>query len=70
MRGRVYSGKPYAEVFSAKKSISIKLPLSNLTDGNIIDDDVYIDKDVDDLELRINIESDEEVKIYGYTIHR
>lgn len=70
MSGRVYSGKPYAEVFSANKSISIKLPLSNLTDGNIIDDDVYIDKDVDDLELRINIESDEEVKIYGYTIHR
>jgi len=70
MSGIVYSGNPYAEIFSAKKSVSIKLPLSNLGNGNILDTQTYIDNDVDDLELRLNIQSNEEVKLYGYTIHK
>lgn len=70
MKGHVYAGNPFAEIFSAKKSVSIKLPLKNLGDEKILSTGFQIDKNVEDLELRLYIDENQEVKVYGYEIRK
>ena len=69
VHGDIINGSPFIEIFSAAKGISIKKNTTNKK-GVILESTFVLDKDIDDMEVRLYVNNDDNITIKGYSISK